>query len=290
MLKHRRSASDAPRDMLGPPRRGDPIQFSGSRLTPLASPPRRRVLRGVMLFLAGLSIGALAGAFAMNTWFAEKEHAKEPGPTEPARALSSPLAPTPATENLPPQPRIRPVFNPGKVPRGPGVSPEGPGGLFKLPGNRGRFSYKGLSFRYPPSWEMVVTNGYIGLVGNNLWIAPIGLDPVNRVLIMANFFPWEYSSRQMRSEAEQVVRYQAESQGWQILRPPSPVRTGGITAYWSDLAGKESSGAQVLTRIYLFAWNDIEYFFACQEDLNSEAGIIRGCDRIFSTLHLGTPR
>jgi hypothetical protein len=117
-------------------------------------------------------------------------------------------------------------------------------------------------FDIPPSWELVDTNGYIGLVGNNLWIAPIGVDPVNRVLIMANYFPWEYSSQQMRAQAEQVVDYHVEAQKWRILRAPLPVTTGGVTVHWSDMMGPEPSGVEVRTRIYLFAWNDVEYYFA----------------------------
>jgi hypothetical protein len=189
----------------------------------------------------------------------------------------------------PPLPQIRPVHNPSSAPKGQHVSPDGPHGQYELPGPPGHFSYEGVSFRYPRSWELVRTNGYHGLVGNNLWLAPIGVDNVDYVLVMANYFPWEYSTQQMQTEAEAVVENHVSAQGGRLLRPATPVRTGGVTVFWSDTTGREVSGVEVVSRIYVFAWNDVEYFFNCQEAVGSPNRIIRGCDRIFSTLRLGMP-
>ena len=100
---------------------------------------------------------------------------------------------------------------------------------------------------------------------------------------MANYFPWEYSSDQMRGLSRDLLESLVASHNGTVLRAPAPVSTGGVTVFWADFAGRVPSGAEVLTRMYHFAWNDVEYYFACQEELGSRAGIIRGCDQIFST-------
>lgn len=216
-----------------------------------------------------------------------------PSPTisvaTPAAPMPSPSATIPKIA-LPAPPQITPLHDPAHPPQGPDVSPDGPGGLYELPGRPGQFSYRGVSFRYPASWEMVNTNGYNGLIGNNLWVLPLGVNAVDRVLIMANYFPWEYSPRQMRITAQEFTDYQVDAQGVEILRRATRVDTAGVSVFWSDVRGPEATGIEVTSRLFLFAWNDIEYLFACQEKVGSDAGIIRGCDRIFSTLRLGDAR
>jgi hypothetical protein len=188
---------------------------------------------------------------------------------------------------LPPPPRIRAEHNPRVVPAGQKVDPLSPPNLFELPGPPGHFSFEGVSFSYPSSWEMTAPSGYWGLVGNNLWQIPIGIDSLNRVLIMANYSPMQYSTKQMRTVAQTVLESVVEPHNGQILRQPSRVQSAGVTMHWADFTGHEPSGAEVVTRMYLFNWNDVEYYFACQETLGSRARIIRGCDRIISTLRLG---
>lgn len=157
-----------------------------------------------------------------------------------------------------------------------------------MAGKPGHFSYQAVSFRYPRSWELVSSGGHHGLVGNSLWSAPIGVSEDDRVLIQAYYFPWKYSNRQLQRQAQRVVDSVVGIQDGRVLRPVSRVKTGGVTVFWSDFASTPPSGVDSLTRAYYFVWNDVEYYFACQEGLDSEAGIIRGCDRIFSTLRLGT--
>ena len=94
----------------------------------------------------------------------------------------------------------------------------------------------------------------------------------------------------MQTEAEAVVENHVSAQEGRLLRSATPVRTGGVTVFWSDTTGREVSGVEVVSRIYVFAWNDVEYFFNCQEAVGSSNEIIRGCDRIFSTLRLGPPK
>ena len=255
--------------------------------------------RRVLIFLSGLVLGGLLGALAVISLAPmEKQQADPAKPvTQPASqpAQSGPGLIQPTTSPLPrvgaveppAPPRIHPRSHPAQPPQGERVSPEGPGGPYELPGTPGRFSYEGVSFRYPRSWELTPSDGYWGLVGNNLWLAPIGIDSTNRVLIMANYFPWDYSPRQMRGQSRDLLESLVASHNGTALRAPSPVETGGVTVHWADFAGRVPSGAEVLTRMYHFAWNDVEYYFACQEELESRAGIIRGCDQIFSTLRLG---
>lgn len=231
-----------------------------------------------MPFLVGLVIGGSITALMMTLL----------QPTQPDGAVPKRPLSTPAAFQLPPEPQIHPVHNPSEVPAGPIVVPEGPGFLHELPGEPGYFSYEGISFRYPTAWEMVAIKGYFGLAGNHLWTVAIGIDNVDRVFIDAIYFPWDYSSRQMQTVAESVVEYlvTAHPDG-RVLRPPSPVETAGVTVYWSDIVGRDPDGEQVLLRVYVFAWNDVQYYFGCQQGVRSQAEIIRGCDEVFSTLRLG---
>jgi hypothetical protein len=282
-LKPPGTAPDAKMDMRRPA--STEIHQLESLPTPVAAGAPRTAMRGLMLFVAGLVTGVSAAALLVTYWLPAHDRDIRDRALTRARPSASP-----ATIDVPPEPRIRPAHNPSEVPAGPKVNPLEPKDLYELRGEPGHFTHEGVSFEYPPWWEMVATNGYRGLAGNFLWMVPIGIDEVDHVRIAAIYFPWEYSDQQMHEVAENAVDYMVTSNpGWRILRPPSPVRTGGVTVYWSDMAGKEVSGVDVVTRMYVFAWNDVEYYFGCQEAVGSQAGIIRGCDQIFSTLRLGIP-
>jgi len=269
-------------------------------LSDQVAPPlirRRRRSPGPLLpFVFGLLLGAIVAALLLRQAGIGQERDQGQVAAASVAPLPSPppLPPDPATVEPPdvpppPRPRIDPNSNPPEVPEGPKVDPMEHLGLYELPGEPGRFSFRGLSFEYPRSWEMVRSGGYHGLVGNNLWVVPIGVDEVDHVLIMANYFPWQYSSKQMKSVTQQFIDYLAEVQPIRVLRPPTPVETGGVTVHWTDVAGFDpSTSTEIIARHYLFAWNDVEYLFSCQEAIGSDAGIIRGCDQIFSTLQLGS--
>lgn len=283
----------------------DTLETTRVRLAPPFDPYRTRRSSGWQLpFFAGLLTGATIVGLVWLGQAASEDETEPPLPTtdlapaaQPGLAQSDPVAP-PIEEPQPlaefadigplAEPNIASMHNPSKVPKGPKVDPRGPGGLYELPGKPGRFSYQGLSFSYPRSWELVAGPGYIGLVGNNLWLAHLGLDAEHQVLIMANYHPWKYSPEQMRTATDSDVRYIVEAQQGRVLRPAAPVETGGVTVHWSDAVLRQASlNIDVLTRFYVFAWNDVEYLFACQEPLGSDTEIIKGCDQIFSSLRLG---
>jgi hypothetical protein len=131
-----------------------------------------------------------------------------------------------------------------------------------------------------------VNNGYYGLVGGNLWTIPLGKDAVNYVLIMADSQPYQYSTRQMQTEAEQLASSMAGNYHGQVTRGTTPFHVTGGTAFRFDIVGIEVKGTPIESQMYLLLFNGIEYYFDCQHEIADLARIEPGCRQIFDTLAL----
>ena len=255
------SEAGAPPPALPPPPAGAEAQWSGwgrqpQRPQPDGGPPpsEKRIRAIIGGFLTGVAVVGIALAVALATTRHDSA-SPLPGSVDHSPKRSQ----DPALEVTQP---------------------------FGIPGPKGNFTYGGISFRYPREWELVVTAGYHGLVGNNLWTIPLGKDSLNYVLIMADYFPWDYSEVQMRGVARQLADSMAKDYAGRVTHAPVPVTIEEGKVFAFEITGQAPNGRRIESQMYVFAWKHVEFYFDCQHAPSDPERIEQGCQQIFRTLRL----
>jgi hypothetical protein len=170
---------------------------------------------------------------------------------------------------------------------GGGGDEAGGGGEAEEAADTQTYSENDVTFDYPGDWDEFEAEAAAMSTGSNeLWNTTVGPDETNLVNITAyqlNIEVTEDNIADIRAELDGVIGQVVQQAGGEIASGPTQSTVAGFPAYsyeWSDV---EVDGEAKDSRAVFLFDGDVEYFFNCQYDADTEEDVLAGCDTILES-------
>jgi hypothetical protein len=149
------------------------------------------------------------------------------------------------------------------------------------------YSDNDVTFEYPGDWdEFEADAAAVSSGSNELWTTTVGPDETNLVNVTAYQLAIDVSESNIgdiEAELNGVIQGVVDQAGGTIDTGPNQTTISDFPAYTYEWSGVEVDGQTKDSRAVFLFDGDVEYFFNCQFDSETENDIEAGCDLMLDT-------